>query len=927
MAQTAQINIKVDGKQAEGSVDGLNTKLGNTTKTTQSLRTELRQVTQELQGLEPGSARFQELTQRAGQLRDTIKDTNAVINATAGNVTENLARGLGTMTQIGIQGFQGIVAGAQILGFESENLQKTMVLLQSTMALTQTIEFFGGLGDKITEVKASFGGLLETLGLVNTAQKSTAVGATATAAAETAQGTAALGAASATGVLTTALNALPFIAIVAAIGLAVTALIKFMEKSKQASEEQKKRNEELKRQKELTDQVTSSVAKEGTQMISMLETLKNTNKGSKERSELIKTINEKYGTHLKNLQDEKLFQDQINKSIQEYVTQMKNKVAFQVNEDAMTKAIQKQLEVRRQIDETTKSQQENEDKLDKIRKKFAIGNEEKQKAFIEIQKQQIINLKQQDEQLTKQIDDLGKIGSEYFVVDKAVKSVVNTTDKYRNLLEGIKDILDREANAQRQLNELRIGEYSNLTKKEQDFAKIRLDNEEFRTQLIEGAIKRELQALDDKFLKGKMSEEEYIKQIDNIRKNGYDSLLESEKKLLDEKTKVMNKEIQMKKDGYEQQRVDAINSTKITQDEIEFMTLEFNKELAIREIQQSEMNEEQKQQAILKVKQDYFNKEKQLLLQQEQDRLKSIDNEQTKALKNFEGSEEEKKDIISKFDKQRLDVTQSTIRTINKLEDDSVNNLTQSIQQRAQELSKFINTYGGQAIELFGTINEYQQQQTEQTTSRLEENLNMNLANLQRLRDADEISSQEYEARKVQLENQTQQLVMIERRKAFQKQKAFNIANAIMTGALAVLNGLATPPLVPLGLIMAGVAGATTAVQVATISQQQFQAARGGIVPSNGLPGDVDSVNAKLAPGEAVINSRSTSMFPNTLSLINQAGGGVPLTPEITQQGSSGSATIFRENSPQQPIRAYVVETEITDTQRRVDRIQRSVEF
>ena len=155
---------------------------------------------------------------------------------------------------------------------------------------------------------------------------------------------------------------------------------------------------------------------------------------------------------------------------------------------------------------------------------------------------------------------------------------------------------------------------------------------------------------------------------------------------------------------------------------------------------------------------------------------------------------------------------------------------------------------------------------------------------------------------------------------------AYNIANAVMTGAIAVLNGLATMPLVPLGLIMAGVAGVMTGVQIATISQQQFTAARGGIVPSNGLPGDVDSVNSRLAPGEAVINSRSTSMFGNTLSLINQAGGGIPLVPDTISQGSSGSGTIFTENQPQQ-VRAYVVETEITDTQRRVGRIQKSVEF
>jgi len=156
-----------------------------------------------------------------------------------------------------------------------------------------------------------------------------------------------------------------------------------------------------------------------------------------------------------------------------------------------------------------------------------------------------------------------------------------------------------------------------------------------------------------------------------------------------------------------------------------------------------------------------------------------------------------------------------------------------------------------------------------------------------------------------------------------------NIIQATMDTALSILSAMKTfgPPPSPLGIIAMAVAAAVGGIQIATISSQQFSAARGGIVPDNGKPSNVDSVPSMLAPGEAVINSRSTEMFPQTLSLINQAGGGIPLVPEMIQQGSNGSGTIFGENQPQQSIRAYVVETEITDTQRRIDRIQRAVEF
>jgi hypothetical protein len=244
----------------------------------------------------------------------------------------------------------------------------------------------------------------------------------------------------------------------------------------------------------------------------------------------------------------------------------------------------------------------------------------------------------------------------------------------------------------------------------------------------------------------------------------------------------------------------------------------------------------------------------------------------------------------------------------------------------AAKLGEALQLYGGMFMDLFSGVNDLLSQINENRINKLQEQNDIELHNIQQQYDSRAITEEEFNALTIQQQNKTDEETKKLKRKQFQREKNYNIANAIMQGAIAVLSGLATVPLVPLGLIMAGVAGAMTGIQIATISQQQFTAARGGIVPGNGLPGDVDSVNAKLAPGEAVINSRSTQMFPQALSFINQAGGGVPLLPNSGQQGSSGSVTVFNENQPQQ-IRAYVVETEITDTQRRVGRIERSVEF
>lgn len=126
-------------------------------KSTQSLRQELRSLTAELQGLEPGSQRFTELSQRAGELKDQIADTNAVIEATAGAPLENLGKGLSGVAQIGIRGFQGIMSAQVLLGGESKALQQTMVKLQAVAGLADAITSLGGLKDQITNVKAGFG--------------------------------------------------------------------------------------------------------------------------------------------------------------------------------------------------------------------------------------------------------------------------------------------------------------------------------------------------------------------------------------------------------------------------------------------------------------------------------------------------------------------------------------------------------------------------------------------------------------------------------------------------------------------------------------------------------------------------------------------------------------------------------------------------
>jgi hypothetical protein len=185
---------------------------------------------------------------------------------------------------------------------------------------------------------------------------------------------------------------------------------------------------------------------------------------------------------------------------------------------------------------------------------------------------------------------------------------------------------------------------------------------------------------------------------------------------------------------------------------------------------------------------------------------------------------------------------------------------------------------------------------------------------------ANRLISQEQYDEKVKLleQRQAEEQKQLARR-SFEQQKKVQIANATMNTAQAAVSAFANQPgeLVAKA-IAAAIATAFGAAQVAIIARQQFTAANGGIVPGKG-PSNVDSVNSLLAPGEAVINANSTQAFMPLLSAINQAGGGKSLVPEVTS--NKQIISIYNDNA--QPLKAYVVERDITSSQQQANKFKR----
>ena len=173
-----------------------------------------------------------------------------------------------------------------------------------------------------------------------------------------------------------------------------------------------------------------------------------------------------------------------------------------------------------------------------------------------------------------------------------------------------------------------------------------------------------------------------------------------------------------------------------------------------------------------------------------------------------------------------------------------------------------------------------------------------------------------------------------EQKKAAEAQKAFSIVQAIINGALAVTNILATVPKFDFGIISAiqvGIAIATTAAQVATISAQPIpEFAEGGYTPNGPVNKPVGIVHGGewVAP-KWMVNSpkyRNDIMNLERMRSNGYAEGGIVTTSTSAATSQADSSKQFDNllgaitGLAQRPIYTNVVT--VSDEQQRINNIR-----
>jgi len=323
MAEKRVIEIQVKSEQANKAIDNLTESNTDLAASFEDVYGEMQPLSGRMGELEDrlyelalagkqNTKEYKDLQAEVSKFKRVIAETDASVDGASATMSQKLGGALGGIASAFELGQSAMIS----FGVSSQEVEEALLKVQSAMAISQG---FQGIKEAIPSFKAL--GTTATNAFNNMSKASKAFAITG-------------------------------------IGLLVTGLglvIAYWDDIKEAvggvtEEEQKLADFRRKHEQERRE----FVANESKDFASSLAQLKATNKGSKERSELITEINQKYGTTLKNLSDEAAFQNQINQELENYLKYQTAKFKLQANEDAIVQNLKTQSRLRQEIAQSEK---------------------------------------------------------------------------------------------------------------------------------------------------------------------------------------------------------------------------------------------------------------------------------------------------------------------------------------------------------------------------------------------------------------------------------------------------------------------------------------------------------------------------------------------------------------------------------------------
>ena len=253
------------------------------------------------------------------------------------------------------------------------------------------------------------------------------------------------------------------------------------------------------------------------------------------------------------------------------------------------------------------------------------------------------------------------------------------------------------------------------------------------------------------------------------------------------------------------------------------------------------------------------------------------------------------------------------------------------------------------AQQIYGSIQQMAQQASQRRLDNelkaVEDEAEREKAILKAKLDSGVLNEKQYEKKIAEIDKNAEAKREEAQKEAFEREKRWNIANALMNMALAITNIWATNKGGAAARIAETViATASGLAQIATISAQKY--ARGGELhgashAQGGIKGNIQGHNIELEGDEVVINKRSSRKYRSLLSYINsdngwgvdfagvRGSGGYRPQLKYAKGGVLGSydfspASVPQASLLQKQMAQQVERTEslIAATNRRIDRLQ-----
>ena len=510
------------------------------------------------------------------------------------------------------------------------------------------------------------------------------------------------------------------------------------------------------------------------------------------------------------------------------------------------------------------------------------------------------------------------------LADKSKAAGTNAKQKQdeqnKSKLEALKSHLEREIQATEDSENLKISQMAEGQAK--TIATLEDTYGDWRNELIKKASEGELKALDEKFAKGKMSEEDYRKELKNIMDKGVKNLTEEELKLMTEK---------------EAQLAEGIRRAKLTaeQRELEDVTIAFQERIALANSQGEEgkanalqlvideevekakirkkyadaaLEEAARVEAVRRERTKFLNS---LIATDQAIALQELNNQQSDAqkelLKRLNSDNVDEKITQEEFDAAMIALEKKKIAAINKINlDATASTKAAGKKEREEELAGVtagIET-AQQALDQVKIVNDLLNEIGAARINKINEERDEDLASLDAKQQAElsavgltadqktaieeKFAKQKYD---VQLKafNQEDKI----NRAKFNRDKAIKLAQVGIDTATAIVKGIAEfgPPPSPMGIAAIASAGIIGVTQALAIANQKYQ---GGTAPT------MPSVSGGGGGGSMAGSSGSS------------------FTASTTPNGTSTSGLLQDAQTASQPVQVFVLENDISSTQNKV---------